>query len=563
MTRFRDALFLALCGTLLVFYGVTQRPLTRSSEGRVARVAQEILDDGDWIVPHLNGNVRLEKPPFSSWLVALTTKWTTAPNANGTIDVKPWHAYVPPGIATVLLLLLVYGWMAKSEPKSWTTASSGAPASPGWSLFAPLVLATANGFFNQARSAEMDMLLALFVTLAMCGFWESRVSGCRVALLIAYAALGLSILTKGHVGLVIAVPSLLIWQFVERSHAALPLPARGRAIWHALGVALILITVLPWGIAFLQQSGLTWEAFKKEGLSGRFGSDVPHYEVPWWYLIQIPSWFLPWTILFVIGLAYTWDLPPDERSPLRRLCWIWLVWSTLLFSCISSKQRHYAIPFFPPLAMLIADTTARWFYHPNAGHAKIARTTLAILGGLLAAAALASVPLAGKIAADQKTMLWLVAAVAAAVFAVSIPKIMSCGCASYLWWAGSICLVVIFSQTVEVRDALNSPEPFCVKVRNSVPPGEDLYDFDVALPRREGATGKPVWRAQVLFYLRRKVTETETALTDLLKEKKGAYVIATQKNMDGVAPELYTVIAKDDKFLGHKNDVFLIQSRRE
>src|SRR5690242_9628864 len=142
MTRFRDALFLALCGTLLVFYGVTERPLTRSSEGRVARVAQEMLDDGDWIVPHLNGVVRLEKPPFSSWLVALVTKF-----GGDAKDVQPWQAYVPPGIATILLLLLIYAWMVQSSGLSETDLRGEAPRLLG--LFAALILASANGFFNQ------------------------------------------------------------------------------------------------------------------------------------------------------------------------------------------------------------------------------------------------------------------------------------------------------------------------------------------------------------------------------------------------------------------------------
>src|SRR5438046_1943984 len=105
MSHLRDACFIALCAGLLVFYGVSERPLTRSSEGRVARVAQEMLDDGDWIVPHLNGVVRLEKPPFSSWLVALVSKVAspTSTQALRHVEVQPWHAYVPPGLATIFL----------------------------------------------------------------------------------------------------------------------------------------------------------------------------------------------------------------------------------------------------------------------------------------------------------------------------------------------------------------------------------------------------------------------------------------------------------------------------
>lgn len=84
-----ESIFLVFVGAAIFFYGAAERPITRSSEGRVARVAQEMLDSGDWIVPHLNGAVRKEKPPLSSWAVALTAR------AFGSSKVTPLHAYIP------------------------------------------------------------------------------------------------------------------------------------------------------------------------------------------------------------------------------------------------------------------------------------------------------------------------------------------------------------------------------------------------------------------------------------------------------------------------------------
>jgi len=567
MSTLRDVFFISFCTALLVFYGVLARPIQQSSEGRVGRVAQEMLNDGDWVVPHLNGVVRLEKPPFASWLVALVASAASAltgASPDGPPQVQAWHVYVPPGLATMLLIALVYIWMKQTEFTGRETEKRF-----DRSLFAAFVLATAPGFFIQARSAEADMLLALWVAMAFYGFWKHRATGSVSALLIAYAALGLSVLTKGHVGLVTVVPPLLLWSLVERSRSSLSLPKSGALKWHLAGVLLIFMIVLPWAIPFLQRSGITWQAFNKEGLGGRVGENVPHDEPFYWYLYHIPGWFLPWTLLLIFALFQTRRLPPDERSPLRRLCWIWLGWGVLLFSILSSKQRHYVVPLFPAAALIVADTFARWWELAEAGPARSARISLIVLSLLLATgtAVLPLLAASGKLlSAAEASAIWPVAILGALVFIFAAVKLaLRAGC-MHLWWAGGVCLMVIFSRTIENQEATKSPHYFCTKVRAAVPPEEPLYDFDIALPTRKGtsslaAAPKPVWRAQVLFYLNRKVTPVHDELSAFLeKQHRRIYAIVSDRNLEGVSPTSYVILHREEKFLGHKNSALFIRS---
>src|ERR1700688_1519554 len=62
----------ALFGTVLWFALLAQRPLFDPDEGRYAEIPREMLNGGDWVIPHLNGLVYLEKPPLQYWLTALT-----------------------------------------------------------------------------------------------------------------------------------------------------------------------------------------------------------------------------------------------------------------------------------------------------------------------------------------------------------------------------------------------------------------------------------------------------------------------------------------------------------
>src|SRR5215212_10913130 len=51
-------------------------PVVRTQEARVLETAREMLGAPlrDWMIPHLNGQLRLEKPPLAYWLAAWAFK---------------------------------------------------------------------------------------------------------------------------------------------------------------------------------------------------------------------------------------------------------------------------------------------------------------------------------------------------------------------------------------------------------------------------------------------------------------------------------------------------------
>ena len=61
---------LLFAAAVLFFAGLGRLPLLEPDEGRNAEVGREMLASGDWITPHFNGFVYLDKPAVYFWMVA-------------------------------------------------------------------------------------------------------------------------------------------------------------------------------------------------------------------------------------------------------------------------------------------------------------------------------------------------------------------------------------------------------------------------------------------------------------------------------------------------------------
>ena len=72
----RNRTLLLFCLAVGVFYfsAFGTIPLLEPDEGRYAEIPREMLVSGDFVTPHLNGVVYLEKPPFYYWGTAASLR---------------------------------------------------------------------------------------------------------------------------------------------------------------------------------------------------------------------------------------------------------------------------------------------------------------------------------------------------------------------------------------------------------------------------------------------------------------------------------------------------------
>lgn len=485
MTRKRmlDGLLVFLLACLFFGYGMNGRVLRRNSEARVARVAQEMIERGEWVVGYFNGKPRLEKPPASSWPVALSAM------AFSQGQVKPRDALLPTAFSGALLAFLIYWWLSGggSEPARMA------------GMLGSFFLVTMAAVLGQARSAEMDMHVALCTALAFFGLERHRMQGKRWGLPVCYLALGLGILVKAHVILIVFLPPVLIWHFWRRPRAPRP-PREGAWKWHLVGLALLLLVVLPWTIPFLQQSGFTFGQFWKEGVD-RFDEASTGHREPWhFYLGSFWAWTLPGVALLPFVVWNGWRTPADAQCPSRRLWWLWLLVNLVVWSCATAKQRHYAVPWLVPVALILGQGVAAILSHSEEDEAPAyavwGRRATIFLGVLLAGIAVLLVVRAPETDAHPlllKSMMVISVAGflmgSAALWAGLDRGFFEC------WWGGALCLLLLYAATFEAAEDLRqSPAGFCTRVRDAVPADVPLYDADLATRR-----------AVVVYYLKRNV----------------------------------------------------------
>jgi len=199
-----------------------------------------------------------------------------------------------------------------------------------------------------------DMTLAFLVTVAMTCFWLAAASDYRRPWLevLLFAAMGLATITKGPVGFLIPLLSVLAYQALRGRVSELK-----RLRW-GLGIAVFLAAVLPWFIAVsLRHPDFPRYALWDESLrrfatgSARRGGSVFYY-VPVFLL-----GFFPWSFFLLFAGGNRWRRWRALRQEAHQPVLFLLAWAAavfLFFSISQSKLPGYFLPAVVPLSALMA-----------------------------------------------------------------------------------------------------------------------------------------------------------------------------------------------------------------
>ena len=338
---FASPAVVTLVALLLLLAGLSRTPLARSTEPRVGGIATQMYLDHNYVLPQLNNQPFLEKPPLHAFLTALSF------HAFGVNDFSARFVSV---VAVVVTLLLVLAFLRRHE--------FAEPVA----VLATLSLLTMAYYWSYGRLAGQDALLTLGVVLAALYTYEFSLGERWQPLAVVALGVAIAALTKGVFG--IAVSTSVMFSYLVMKQWLVDRRFRFKPLF-VLGVATLvgLIPLCLWLLALYHQAG--WQAFYEvvwvnsvDRFKGTYqlGGHVEHW---YYYIVRIPTLFQPWLALVLFGLYLAWKRARVETFNLFLVCWLLVPFVMLTLS--SSKRSEYLLSLYPAAALLLANVYALIF----------------------------------------------------------------------------------------------------------------------------------------------------------------------------------------------------------
>ena len=354
-------LLVLLCAPIF-FFRLGRPGLGDPDEGRNAEAAREMTATGDWVTPHLDGVVYLDKPPAFFWAMALSFK---------ALGVSELTARAPSALFALAGVALV-GWFARRRLGS------------GAGTIAGVTLALSPLYIVFGRIVIFDMMLTFCMTVAALAAFEALESERRRILpgILFFAAGGIGTISKGPVALVLPLLVAIVWAFARKRPRAL-----GR-LRFGTGALVYFAIIVPWLVLVESRNpGYLRYAIVGENLermtSNRFETARPFY---FYARVVLPGLF-PWIILCAVAgwrrtraafkgrpLRETWRAgrarlagETDQGRLVVAYAAIWLWVTILFFSLIASKRPSYMLPCAAPVAILSGRLWSRAFERRREG----------------------------------------------------------------------------------------------------------------------------------------------------------------------------------------------------
>jgi 4-amino-4-deoxy-L-arabinose transferase-like glycosyltransferase len=374
---------LAVAAVLLLVWcvGIFGRGYWTPDEPREADIAWRMSWQPDKAVPLLAGEAFCEKPPLTYWLAAIPIRLFGA---------EAWAARLP-NLLYALITALGAGLLARRC------------AGRGAGLIGAAAMATFLLSYQVSIWLATDAPLLASVTIAILGayqgFYATRTRERLRGYLLMHAALGVAFLSKSAVAWMVpatALLSLAIWE------------KRWRELlrWELyVGLLLQAALILTWiGFVYAGNDGPAHlKVFFWNNLVGRFAHvDAPnelqyaaaHRNSPGKYLIELPLYLAPWTLLVAAAGRRAWrqrKASLDDFRPVR-FALAASIPSLLILSMAATARNIYLAPALPGVALLLAWWAREIRERPDRWDIRALRATsvLLLLGVVTFVAALAA-----------------------------------------------------------------------------------------------------------------------------------------------------------------------------
>lgn len=284
--------------------------------------ALETHRDGSWLIPKLENEPRLNKPPLPSWITAAFIRPVTVKDMSSTNAAIRESAYGRLAWESRISGLLFAGLMLAA---AYALGRAMVDSTFGW--MTGLICGSSYISLRYGRTNANDIYMAAFVTIANAAAAYAMFRGRHwIGWPIWGIAVGLALMSKGPAALAQTVAPLLIlvvWRAMasrgtvaglgEADRPGAPTPATKWLLPVVVGFLLMLAVALPWPIYVLRTFG--WDMIAKWAEQVNSIDAGPDDPDKWYAYMRFFYLMLPWIVFFIGGLVMAITHAFISRAP--------------------------------------------------------------------------------------------------------------------------------------------------------------------------------------------------------------------------------------------------------
>ncbi len=330
------------------------RDFTPSNELRYLSIADEALAGGNFFAFFNHGAAYADKPPLYLWIVMLCKTLTGG------------HSVFALTLFSILPAFVIVWLMDR-----WVMSK----ASVSDRMAMAMMLLTCVMFLGTAVVIRMDMLMCMFIALALFTFWrmyELRIDGepdggdavvYKKCSWLLPVWIFMALFTKGPVGLLVPPVSIAVFLIVKR---------KWRDIGNYLGLktwGVIAALCAIWFTCVFFDGGMEYlDNLLFKQTMGRAVKAFTHSRPFWFYAAAILWCIAPYTFILVGSLVESvWpsgknktEIPAESVRSDLEIFFLCIIGSTfVMLSSFSSKLPVYLVPMFPFVVYLFPLVSSR------------------------------------------------------------------------------------------------------------------------------------------------------------------------------------------------------------
>lgn len=291
-------------------------------EARNFITAREILENGSWLLPTMNGELRIAKPPLPTWVTALAMMGAGT-DANLTVN------RIPAGLCAAMLALFVFLLVKRVTGDT------------AFAITAMLILATGYLFMWSARKNSWDIYPHVAMAGAIWAMLEAfmRTRGKTLYFFVFSFLMAISFYSKGPVAFwAMLAPFLLSYCIAFGTKDV------RKNVWGLLwGLGLCVILSALWPVYVYMSTPHAATAIASQESSAWF----TNHTKPLWYYLANLQWIAGiWLFFLLYGV-----MAPFVRkkfTPQEKLFVFWFLLTIVFLSVIPEKKIRYLFPAVVP-----------------------------------------------------------------------------------------------------------------------------------------------------------------------------------------------------------------------